>query len=304
MSAYSKPIQQDFTPPRGTAEELAGAIEAATGRTQDSSWSDPVGGAEIIQALDALLMASRPDRGLDALVRSGVMMAILPEVAALVDFGEGIHHKDVWSHTKKVLLRSPYRRTVRWAALFHDIGKVPTRRFNRDGTVTFLGHPEKGARMFAKIARRIGLGGDFRDQVFFLVASHLRAAAYKEDWTDSAVRRFYKDIGGALEDLLDLSRADITSKYLEKVQRGIRQIDLLAERVEALRVLDEKPKPLPTGLGTMLIEHFGIVPGPQLGKLMGHLKDEVEAGRLGLQEEYGHYIDYLERNRHLVERES
>ncbi len=300
MSAGPRKHRQKVTAPPGSAEEILAAIEAATGESQGTRFSDPMESSQIVEALDRLLMASRPDRGLDALVRGGIMDALLPEVAALVGFGEGIRHKDVWNHTKKVVLQSPKRRVVRWAALLHDIGKVPTRRFESDGQVTFLGHPEVGARMFDKIARHLSLPKPLEEPVRLLIASHLRASAYNETWTDSAVRRFAKDMGECLDDLLDLSRADITSKHAQKVERGIHQINLLEERVAKLQELDAKPKPLPKGLGTIIIDHFGIEPGPKLGNLMRLLMDEVEAGRLGVQEEYDHYLAYIEKNPDLL----
>jgi poly(A) polymerase len=129
----------------------------------------------------------------------------------------------------------------------------------------------------------------------------LRASSYSEEWTDAAVRRFAKNVGEALEDLLDLSRADITSKHMEKVIRGLRQIDLLAERVAGIKAFDSKPTPLPKGLGTAIIERFGIQPGPALGALMKQLQSEVETGRLGVQKDYDHYLAYIEKNSLLPE---
>lgn len=286
--------------PDGSAEELAAAIEAATGDEHAPPGNDPLDGAAVKRALDRLLAAGRPDRGLEVLVRSGVMAAVLPEVAALVGFGEGVRHKDVWDHTKRVVLQSPPRLLVRWAALLHDIGKIETRRFEPDGQVTFIGHPEIGARQFKRIARRLPFAEESFERVRFLIAEHLRPSAYDESWTDSAVRRFARDAGEAVEDLLDLARADITSKYAEKVRRGTRQINLLAERIARLREEDAKPAPLPTGLGTAVSERFGVRPGPGLGRLMRVLAAEAEAGRLGVQREFEHYLAFLAGNPALV----
>jgi poly(A) polymerase len=155
--------------------------------------------------------------------------------------------------------------------------------------------------MFDKIARRILLPKVFRERVRFLIASHLRASSYDEDWTDSAVRRFARDTGDALEDLLDLSKADITSKYREKVRRGTRQIERLTERIEALKEEDAKPRPLPKGLGVAIMERFGLSAGPGLGEIMHRLEDEVESGRLGVQEDFEHYLKFIEENGDLVE---
>ena len=301
MGASRKGNQTDFRAPDGAAEEFAAAVEAATGEEFGSPWNDPMGGTDILEALRELLLTARPDRGLDVLVRSSIMEKLLPEVAAMVGFGEGIRHKDVWAHTKKVVLKTSPKPILRFAALFHDIGKVPTRRFESGGQVTFIGHPEVGARMFDNVAKRLSFPREFSESVRFLIASHLRASAYDGSWTDSAVRRFAKDMGDALPDLLELSRADITSKYEEKVRRGIEFIDALAERVAALKEEDAKPKPLPKGLGTAIIEHFRIAPGPGLGRLMKKLMVAVEQGELGIQEPFDHYIDFLKRNPTLLE---
>jgi poly(A) polymerase len=291
-----------FTAPPGAAEELAAALEAATGAPQRPAFADPMTPRAVREAFDHVLLAARPDRGLSILVRSGVLEAVLPEAAALVGFGEGVRHKDVWAHTGRVMRQTPPRLVVRWAGLLHDIGKVPTRRFEPDGTVSFIGHPEIGARMFDRIARRLPFTDDEQERLRFLIAGHLRAAAYEDAWTDSAVRRFARDAGDNLEDLLDLARADITSKYADKVRRGLRQIGLLADRIARLGAEDAKPAPLPKGLGTALIAGLGIAAGPGLGRLMDRLRNEVEQGRLEAQREHEHYLDYVRRNRELLGR--
>jgi poly(A) polymerase len=284
-----------FLVPKGASEELAAALEAATGQEQHPRGEAPLTGGSVKRALDDLLMASRPDRGLEALRRSGLLAEILPEVAALVGFGEGIRHKDVWEHTKKVVRQSRCRLILRWAALLHDIGKVPTRRFEPDGQVTFLGHPEVGARMFRKVARRLEFSSEQFERVRFLIAGHLRASAYQEDWTDSAVRRFAREAGDHLEDLLDLARADMTSKYEEKVRRGLALIDALSERILRIQEEDSKPAPLPKGLGTAILERYPHrPPGRWLGALMQKLSCEVEAGNLELQAGTEHYLAAIE----------
>jgi poly(A) polymerase len=190
---------------------------------------------------------------------------------------------------------------VRWAALLHDIGKVPTRRFESNGQVTFIGHPAVGARMFNNIARRLSFPKSEKERVKFLIAEHLRASGFDETWTDSAVRRFARDMGDAIGDLFDLSRADITSKYAEKVRRGTELIDRLEARVAEVKSLDAKPAPLPKGLGTALIARFHIVPGPKLGDLMTRLASDVEMGLIGVQESYEHYIEYIEQHPELID---
>jgi len=254
---------------------------------------------EVRAELDPLLLGRYTQQGLDALLGVGVLEVWLPEVHALVGFGDGEwQHKDVWKHTKQVVWQSVPRLEVRWAALLHDIGKVKTRRVESDGRVHFFGHSEVGAAMFRKrVARRLGFEGALYERLHYLILHHLRASQYEGSWTDSAVRRFAREMGDGLRDLLDLSRADITTKRPERKKRGLRQISELARRVEALAAEDAKPVPLPKGLGTLISEHFGVPPSKRLGDLRARLEAEVQAGTLEGQREPDYYLAWLEANR-------
>src|SRR5690606_8379033 len=126
----------------------------------------------------------------------------------------------------------------------HDSGKVPTRTFTPEG-VHFHGHAEVGARMFDRVHPRFGFARDERQTIRFLVKHHLRTNQYSEQWTDSAVRRFHREMGPHMTDLLGLSRADITSKRPGRRKQLLEQIAALAERVEKLAEEDAKLPPLP-----------------------------------------------------------
>lgn len=251
-------------------------------------------------ALDRVLMGPQPEAGLDALLDGGVLPSLLPEVHAMVGFGDGEwRHKDVWKHTKQVVAQAVPKIEVRWGSLLHDIGKVKTRSISPDGEVHFFGHAEVGARMFDKMNKRLPLftrDETLRDEVRFLILHHLRAAQYDPSWTDSAVRRFAKEIGPYLDDLLCLSRADITTKRPEKKRRGLRQIDELAERVARIREEDSRVPPLPKGLGTAISDRFGIPPSPGLGALMRALTVAVESGEVPAQQPADVYLDFLAAN--------
>ncbi len=249
--------------------------------------------------MDRLLTSKHPEPGLDAIESVGCLDAWLPEVAAMVGFGDNEwRHKDVWIHTKQVVKQSVPRLEVRWGALLHDIGKPKTRHIDDSGTVTFHGHAEVGASMFRKrVADRLGFEGAQRERIDFLILHHLRAAQYDEDWTDAAVRRFYKQMTGGLRDLLDLSRADITTKRPEKRRRGVRQISLLAKRIRDLQEEDDKVAPLPKGLGTVIMNAFDVPPSKRLGDLMKQLTAAAEAGEVAAQQPAEYYIEYLEAHR-------
>jgi poly(A) polymerase len=252
--------------------------------------------------VERVLMGRHPDLGLDMLLEVGALGALLPEVHALVGFGDGEwRHKDVWKHTRQVVRQAVPRTEVRWAALLHDIGKVRTRRIEPNGEVHFFGHAEVGASMFDRMHRRIPLfrGEDnLARSVRFLILHHLRASQYDASWTDSAVRRFAKEMGGCMSDLLDLSRADITTKRPERKRKGLEAISELAVRVREIQAQDAKVPPLPKGLGTSISERLGIAPSPKLGELMKLLKDAVEGGDLDAQREPDYYLDWLVQSGH------
>ncbi|MGD8606766.1 MAG: HDIG domain-containing protein [Myxococcales bacterium] len=273
-------------------------LEHQPGRPTPAQWrSVPL--AVLREHMDRLLTSKHPEPGLDALECVGCLDVWLPEVAAMVGFGDNEwRHKDVWKHTKQVVKQSVPRLEVRWGALLHDIGKPKTRRIDERGNVTFHGHSEVGAAMFRKrVADRLGFEGALRERIHFLILHHLRAAQYDEGWTDAAVRRFYKQMGDGLRDLLDLSRADITTKRPEKRRRGVRQISLLSKRIADLKKQDEKVAPLPKGLGTELIEAFGIPPSKRLGDLIKELAAAVESGEIEAQKPAQYYIEHLAAHR-------
>ena len=165
------------------------------------------------QAVETVILGPHLGEGLQWLHDAGVLAVLLPELDATVDFSQeaGRRHKDVWEHTKQVVLQSPPTAMVRWSALLHDIGKVPTRVMLPDGKVTFHRHAEVGARMFDTVARRLGFERQDRQLVRFLIMHHLRANAYEASWTDAAVRRFDHEMADNLEPLIELSLADVLS---------------------------------------------------------------------------------------------
>ncbi|HVW25196.1 MAG TPA: HDIG domain-containing protein [Polyangiaceae bacterium] len=257
--------------------------------------------SDVRRRLDRMMLAPRPDEGLDALLHSAVLDSLFPEVKSMVGFGDGeFRHKDVWKHTKQVVMQAEPRLEVRWSALFHDIGKVKTRSFGPGGEVHFFGHAEVGARMFDKLERRERLfsaDDSLRDSIRFLVLHHLRASQYDGGWTDSAVRRFAREMGTHLEDLLCLSRADITTKRAEKKRRGIGMIEELSARISDLAAEDAREEPLPKGVGNAIMAAFGIPPSKRIGDIKRALEASVEAGEIDPGLDSQAYVDFLAQNK-------
>jgi poly(A) polymerase len=217
----------------------------------------------------------------------------------MVGFGDGEwRHKDVWKHTKQVVWQSVPRLEVRWGALLHDIGKPKTRSIAPNGEVHFFGHSEVGAAMFRKrVAKRLGFTGELYERIHFLILYHLRASQYDGSWTDSAVRRFGREMGDGLTDLLDLSRADITTKRPERKKRGLRQISELSSRIQKLEHEASKLPPLSKGIGNAMMQHFGLGPSRRIGELKALLETEIAEERLEARREDAYYLAWLDERK-------
>jgi poly(A) polymerase len=250
---------------------------------------------QIRDSLEQMLLERGVHVALQWLHESGLLAVWLPELEATVDFSQeaGRRHKDVWEHTKQVVRQSVPRPVVRWAALLHDIGKVRTRTFTPDGGVHFHRHSEVGARMFEEVARRFAFDKPTKQALRFLILHHLRPNQYESTWTDSAVRRFDRELNAHLTDLLDLSRADITSARPGKRQAGLRAISELSARIQNLREIDATLPALPTGIGNVVMEHFGLPPSRQIGDLKRALEEAVERGELEPRRESAYYLEYV-----------
>jgi poly(A) polymerase len=250
--------------------------------------------------LDRVVMGTDPELGLDTLLWNGSLAAFFPEVHAMVGFGDGEwRHKDVWKHTKQVVRQAVPRIEVRWAALFHDIGKVKTRSISPEGKVHFLGHAEVGTRMFDKLDRRMPLFAPepaLKETVRFLILHHLRANQYEDDWTDSAVRRFTRELGEHLDDLLCLARADITTKRPEKKRKGLAQIEELAARIAKLAEEDAKVPPLPSGVGDAIMKAFALKPSRLIGDIKRALEEQIAKGEIAPHQECEAYVEIVRKD--------
>ena len=146
------------------------------------------------------------------------------------------------------------------------------------------------------MGRRFALERPAYKTVRFLVLHHLRANQYDGDWTDSAVRRFHRDMAPHLEDLIALSRADITSRRPERHRRVQENLDDLVGRMKALREEDERLPPLPGGIGDAIMAAFSMPPGPEVGRAKRRLEAAIAGGDLEPRREADYYVDWLRAN--------
>ncbi|GFE23439.1 CCA tRNA nucleotidyltransferase [Streptomyces nigrescens] len=224
--------------------------------------------------LNKLVLAPHPREGLRLLVESGLADHVLPELPALrLESDEHHRHKDVYEHSLTVLEQAIDLEengpdlVLRLAALLHDIGKPRTRRFEKDGRVSFHHHEVVGAKMTKKRMTALKYSNDLVKDVSRLVELHLRFHGYGTgEWTDSAVRRYVRDAGPQLERLHKLTRSDCTTRNKRKAGALSRAYDGLEERIARLQEQEELESIRPDLDGNDIMQILGIRPGPEVGK--------------------------------------
>jgi poly(A) polymerase len=233
--------------------------------------------------LDKILLGPAPARGIQLLCDLGLAEYSLPDVPKLRGMAQETHQgrqKDVFSHTLQVLDRTPPRLALRWAALLHDIAKPATKRIE-NGKVTFHGHDHKGERMARRILSELHQPSELIDRAARLVGLHLRANAYEGAWTDSAVRRFVLEAGDdLLDDLLQLSRADVTTGRIDRRTAIARSVAELEARIKELRAHEDIARIASPLDGADLMRLFERGPGRWIQPIKDHLRDLVIEGEL------------------------
>jgi poly(A) polymerase len=251
--------------------------------------------ATLRKLLDEALLADNVQGYLEKLQKQGALAKLFPEVQAMVGFG-GKGHKNLWEHTKQVVAQTPEATDLRWAALFHDVGKVVTYA-KVGGKVTFHQHEAASARMFRRAAHRTQLFSNIEKS---MISNYIRYLGYVEsyssEWTESAVRRVHREVGLMFDSLLDLSKADITTKHDWKRKNHWKRIEELRTRAAEIARKDATPAPLPKGLGEAISKTFGVPKSPALGSIMSKLRELVKAGKLPVQGPTEDYIIFIKKN--------
>ncbi|MGC9512499.1 MAG: CCA tRNA nucleotidyltransferase [Fidelibacterota bacterium] len=233
-----------------------------------------------------ILMALQPSMGFILMENAGLLPLILPEISGMkgVEEKNGYGHKDVFYHTLKVVdnvCKMTDSMTVRLAALFHDVGKPPTKRFLPNQGWTFHGHEDVGARMFDTIGRHLKLPIRQIKEIRKLIRLHLRPIAIAGDEvTDSAVRRLRVEAGDAIHDLLTLCRADITSKNPEKIREYQNNFDEVEKRIQVVEEKDRLRAFQSPVRGQELMEFYHIPPGPLVGKIKSLIENAILDGEI------------------------
>ncbi|WP_327310840.1 CCA tRNA nucleotidyltransferase [Streptomyces sp. NBC_01243] len=266
------------------------APDVVTAMTEMAGRIEIVSAERVREELNKLLLSTHPRKGLALLVDTGLAQQVLPELPALhLESDEHHRHKDVYEHSLTVLEQAIDLEqngpdlVLRLAALLHDIGKPRTRRFEKDGRVSFHHHEVVGAKMVKKRMTELKYSNDMVKDVSKLVELHLRFHGYGDgEWTDSAVRRYVRDAGPLLERLHKLTRSDCTTRNKRKAAALSRTYDGLEERIAQLQEQEELDAIRPDLDGNEIMKTLGVGPGPVIGKAYAFLLElRLEHGPMG-----------------------
>ena len=253
--------------------------------------------AERVQVeLTKLMLGKHPRAGLEALVDSGLAERILPELPALkLETDEHHHHKDVYEHTLTVVEQAiDYEKdynlegdfVLRFAALMHDTGKPLTRKLEPGGGVSFYHHDMVGSKLTAKRMKALKFDNDTIKAVARLVELHLRFFGYSDQaWTDSAIRRYFRDADDQLLRLHALTRADVTTRNKRKADRLSHAYDDLEHRIGVIMEQEELNALRPDLSGEDIMRILDLKPSKQVGEAYNFLMElRLEEGPLGPEE--------------------
>jgi len=241
----------------------------------------------IMVEFNKIMLFEKPSVGLEIMKKTGLLDIVLPELTALegIEEVEGQKHKDNFWHTLEVvdnISKNTDNLWLRWAALLHDVGKAPTKKYVKGTGWTFHGHEFLGSKMVKTIFQRLKLplGKDMKYVQKMVKLSSRPIALISDDVSDSALRRMLFDAGEDLEDLFTLCKADITTKNSYKQEKFKKNFEYVAKKIKEVEEKDHVRNFQPPITGEEIMQMFNMKPGREIGILKERVKEAVLEGEI------------------------